>query len=164
MWGKSIEREGAAAATAPAKTTRLDEEGLRGHAKALAPTRSAVSAVGETMRFRGEIHSDEELYFDGEIEGTLEVSNRLTIGPNGKVKANVKAKDLVVKGRIEGNGEAVDRIVIRNGASIVGDIKTAGIVIDDGAFFKGGIDIIRTEIRPESASPPIAVKSQSAGA
>jgi cytoskeletal protein CcmA (bactofilin family) len=166
MWGKSMEREGAPLATPRVKSTDLDEERSQGYVGALSPARIIAASVGKTMRFLGEIHSDEELYFDGEIEGSLEVSGRLTIGPNGKVKANVRAKELVVKGSIQGNVEAIDRIVITNGASIVGDVRTAGIVIDDGAFFKGGIDITRTEIRPESASstPPIAVRSQGTGA
>ena len=104
------------------------------------------------MRLLGDMYSDDELYLDGEIEGTLEVNQRLTIGPNGKVKANVKAKELVVKGWIQGNVEAAGRIVIMNGASIVGDVKTAGIVIEDGAFFKGGIDILRSDAKqPEKA-------------
>jgi len=97
------------------------------------------------MRLRGELYSEEELYLDGEFEGTLEVRHRLTIGPNGKIKANVKAKELVVEGWIQGNVEAAERIVIMNGASILGDVKTSGIVIEDGAFFKGGIDILRPE-------------------
>jgi cytoskeletal protein CcmA (bactofilin family) len=101
------------------------------------------AAVGKTMKVRGEIYCDEELYLDGEIEGTLEVRHRLTIGPNGKVKANVKVKELVVSGSIQGNVDAADRIAIMKGASIVGDVKTAGIVIEDGAYFKGGIDILR---------------------
>jgi cytoskeletal protein CcmA (bactofilin family) len=93
--------------------------------------------------------SEEEIFIDGEIEGTLEVRNHLTIGPNGKIKASVKARDLIVKGRIDGNVEAQERIQIMDGASILGDVKTAGIVIEDGAFFKGGIDIIRPEARSE---------------
>jgi cytoskeletal protein CcmA (bactofilin family) len=153
MWGKSMDRDGASLATPRPATNHLDEERLQGR-----PAARMAASVGQTMRFTGNIHSDEELYFDGELEGTLEVSERLTIGPNGRVKANVKAKDLVVQGSIQGNVEAVDRIVIMNGASIVGDVKTAGIVIDDGAFFKGGIDITRTEDRPA------AEKSQGARA
>jgi cytoskeletal protein CcmA (bactofilin family) len=72
--------------------------------------------------------------------------NRLTIGPNGKVKATVKAREIIVRGSVQGNVEASDRISIMNGASIVGDVKTAGIVIEDGAYFKGGIDILRPEV------------------
>ena len=122
------------------------------------------------MRVRGDIRSDEELYMDGELEGTIEVRHRLTIGPNGKIKANVKANEVVVRGSIQGNVEAMDRISIMNGASIVGDVKTAGIVIEDGAYFKGGIDILRPESKkPEPASSiassplPSAVKAQGAG-
>jgi|SRR5580692_11392038 cytoskeletal protein CcmA (bactofilin family) len=139
MWGKTAEREGSSLAQ---PSGQLEER----------PSEQAAS-VGKTMRFLGDMYSDDELYLDGEIEGTLEVKKRLTIGPNGKVKANVKAKELVVRGWIEGNVEAADRIVIMNGASIIGDVKTAGIVIEDGAFFKGGIDILRSEVKQtESAS------------
>jgi cytoskeletal protein CcmA (bactofilin family) len=123
--------------------------------------------VGKTMRLRGDMYSDEELYLDGEIEGTLEVRDRLTIGPNGKVKANIKARELVVRGWIQGNVEALDRITIMTGASIVGDVKTAGIVIEDGAYFKGGIDILCPEVKqPEPAAipPPPVVRHQGAGA
>jgi cytoskeletal protein CcmA (bactofilin family) len=123
----------------------------------------ATASVGKGMRFRGEMYSDEELYLDGELEGTLEVRHRLTIGPNGKVKASVKAKELIVRGWIEGNVETADRIVIMNGASILGDVKTAGIVIEDGAFFKGAIDILRPEKQPETASGTLS-KSQGSGA
>lgn len=123
----------------------------------------ASSSVGKTMRVRGEMYSDEELSMDGEIDGKLEVRQRLTIGPNGKVKASVKAKELVVKGKIDGNVEAAGRIVIMNGASILGDVKTAGIVIEDGAFFKGAIDIVHPETKPEIKQPE-AVKTHTIGA
>lgn len=117
-----------------------------------------MASVSKTMRLRGDLYSEEELYLDGDVEGTLEVRHRLTIGPNGKVKANVKANELVVRGWIQGNVEAVERIVIMTGASIVGDVKTAGIVIEDGAFFKGGIDILRPEIKkPETASNTLSM-------
>jgi cytoskeletal protein CcmA (bactofilin family) len=106
------------------------------------------------MRLLGEIYSEEELYLDGEVEGKVEVRHRLTIGPNGKVKADVKAKELVVRGSIQGNVEAADKIDIMNGASILGDVKTAGIVIEDGAYFKGGIDILC----PEKKAEPIQAR------
>ncbi len=110
--------------------------------------------IGKTTRLRGEIYSEEELYFDGEVEGSLEVRHLLTIGPNGKVKANVKARELVVRGSIQGDVEASDRISIMNGASIIGDVKTAGIVIEDGAYFKGGIDILRPEAAKKTEPSP----------
>ncbi len=123
------------------------------------------AAVGRTMRVKGEMYSDEELYMDGEFEGILEVRHSLTIGPNGKVKANVKAKEVAVMGSIQGNVEAAGRIVIMTGASIVGNVKTAGIVIEDGAYFKGGIDILRPEAeKPETDSGTISGAMQSHGA
>ena len=67
----------------------------------------------------------------------------MTVGPNSKVNANIKAQEIIVFGTIKGNVESESRVSLRTGASIVGDIKTAGIVIEDGAYFKGGIDISR---------------------
>jgi len=95
------------------------------------------------MKIIGEVTSDEELYLDGDLEGKLELRNRLTVGPNSKINANIKAQEIIVFGTIRGNVESESRVSLRTGASIVGDIKTAGIVIEDGAYFKGGIDISR---------------------
>jgi len=95
------------------------------------------------MKIVGEVSSDEELYLDGDLDGKLYLRNRLTIGPNSKVNANIKAQEIIVFGTIKGNVESDTRVALRAGASIVGDIKTAGIVIEDGAYFKGGIDISR---------------------
>src|SRR5579862_9522491 len=106
---------------------------------------SAPTVFGKTMRIVGEVTSNEELQLDGELEGKLNLNGKLTIGPTSKVNANIKAKEVVIYGTVKGNVEAENRISLRNGASIVGDIKTAGIVIEDGAYFKGGIDISRGE-------------------
>ena len=105
----------------------------------------AQTIFGKTMKIVGDIVSEEALYIDGEVEGTLQLQNHLTIGPNSQVVANVKATEVVVFGSVRGNVEAVNRISLRAGASMIGDIKTAGIIIDDGAYFKGGIDISRSE-------------------
>jgi cytoskeletal protein CcmA (bactofilin family) len=101
------------------------------------------TVFGKSMKIIGEVTSDEELYLDGDLDGKLELRNRLTVGPNSKVNANIKAQEIVVFGTIKGNVESESRVSLRTGASIVGDIKTAGIVIEDGAYFKGGIDISR---------------------
>jgi cytoskeletal protein CcmA (bactofilin family) len=164
MWGKTMERDSRPpVAPQPASAPR-PEPSLAPPAPPapVSQTPKITAAVGKNMRIRGEIQCDEELYLDGEVEGTLEVRQRLTIGPNGKVKANVKAKELVVAGSILGDVHAVDRVAIMKGASIVGDVKTAGIVIEDGAYFKGGIDILR----PENKTPEPAPKtfSKAAGA
>jgi cytoskeletal protein CcmA (bactofilin family) len=102
---------------------------------------STPTVFGQSMKIIGEVTSDEELYLDGDLDGKLNLRNRLTVGPNSKVNANIKAQEIIVYGTIKGNVESETRVSLRTGASIVGDIKTAGIVIEDGAYFKGGIDI-----------------------
>jgi cytoskeletal protein CcmA (bactofilin family) len=111
---------------------------------------------------KGQIFSREDLTIDGEIDGSVELhEHRLTVGPNGKLQAGVKAREVVVLGTIHGNVEASDKIDIRKDAKLVGDIKTARIVIEDGAYFKGSIDIARPEAARAPAPP---AKSQSTSA
>jgi len=122
---------------------------------------STPTVFGKSMKIVGEVTSDEELYLDGDLDGKLHLRNRLTIGPNSKVNANIKAQEIVVFGTIKGNVESESRVSLRTGASIVGDIKTAGIVIEDGAYFKGGIDISRGG---ENKTPPKAQTAAAASA
>jgi len=105
------------------------------------------------MTVKGEVYSREELHVDGEILGSIEMQHRLSVGPNGKIKANVKAKEVVVQGSIQGNVESAEKIIIRDKGSLVGDIKTAGIVIEDGAYFKGSIDITKVEAKKAEPAP-----------
>ena len=94
------------------------------------------------MVIRGELSGSEDLYIDGQVEGTIELrEHNLTVGPNGRVNANVNAKEVIVQGAVKGNIRAVDRVEIRKSGSVAGDLVAARIVIEDGAFFKGSIDI-----------------------
>jgi cytoskeletal protein CcmA (bactofilin family) len=111
-----------------------------------------TAAIGTSMRIKGEIRAEEELVVDGEVEGSLESKSLITVGPNGKVKANIRAREVVIFGTVHGNIDALEKIAIRDRGSLVGDIKTAGISIDDGAYFKGSIDIVRPE--PKIATKP----------
>jgi cytoskeletal protein CcmA (bactofilin family) len=104
-----------------------------------------VAVIGASMRVKGEIRSQEELRIDGEVEGSVETGHYLTVGPNGKVKANIKARQVTIFGSVKGNVDATEKIAIRQNGSLIGDIRTAGIMIDDGSYFKGSIDIIRPE-------------------
>jgi len=112
---------------------------------------SNAASIGKAVMVKGQIFSREDLYIDGEVEGTVDLQDsRLTVGPNGKVKAGVKAREIVVLGTIQGNVEAADKVEIRKEARLVGDIKTARIVIEDGAYFKGSIDITKETAKPNS--------------
>lgn len=117
---------------------------------------SSAASIGKSVMIKGQIISREDLYLDGELEGTVELNeHRLTIGPNGRVQANVKAREIVIIGTIHGNVEASDKLEIRKEAKLVGDIRTARIVIEDGAYFKGSIDIIKQDVgKPEKSAPP----------
>lgn len=119
-----------------------------------AKTHHQGASIGPSMTVKGDVYSREELYVDGEIEGSIEMHHRLTVGPNGKIRANVKAKEVVIEGSIEGNVTAVEKIIIRVQGSLIGDIKTAGIAIDDGAYFKGSIDITRPDTKQKAAPAP----------
>ena len=129
------------------------------------PTRSAdaergSASIGKSVTIKGQIFSREDLIVDGEIEGSIELQeHRLTIGPNGKVSAGVKAREIVVLGSILGDVDAGDRIDIRKDARLVGNIKTSRIIIEDGAYFKGSIDIVKQDApkvvpapRPQTAT------------
>ena len=114
------------------------------------------ATIGKAVMVKGQIFSREDLVIDGEVEGTVELhEHKLTVGPNGKVAAGVKAREIVVLGSIHGNVEAADKIDIRKDAKLVGDIKTARIVIEDGAYFKGSIDITKGE----TAKPQVQQKA-----
>jgi cytoskeletal protein CcmA (bactofilin family) len=122
--------------------------------------RGGSATVGKAVKIVGQIFTKEDLYVDGEVEGTVEaMEHKLTIGPNGQVKATVRAREVVVLGSITGNVEATDKLEIRKDAKLVGDIKTARIIIEDGAYFKGSIDIVKPEpakTQPKPANQPAA--------
>jgi cytoskeletal protein CcmA (bactofilin family) len=128
----------------------------------------SAATIGKAVKIIGQIFSKEDLNVDGDVEGTIECQdNKLTIGPNGKLQAAVRAREVVVLGQIKGNVEATDRIDIRKDARLVGDIKTARIVIEDGAYFKGSIDIVKPDSKPagqQPSAPPTSQRTSQASA
>ena len=123
------------------------------------------ASIGKSVSLKGQLYSREDLYVDGEVEGSIEMQeHRLTVGPNGKVNAGVKAREIVVLGTIHGNVEVGDKIEIRKEAKLVGDIKTVRIVIEDGAYFKGSIDITRAETPKPQPVPRPAASAATVGA
>jgi Integral membrane protein CcmA involved in cell shape determination len=114
--------------------------------QATSPAYSGLAVIGKAMVIRGQITSKEDMHVDGEIDGTLDMPNcRLTVGPSGKVGAGARAREVEVLGSIDGDVEASRKITIRKGGRLVGDLRTPGIVIEDGAYFKGKIEIVTTE-------------------
>lgn len=126
-----------------------------------APRNAAVNTaeqatIGKSLVIKGEVTGSESLYIDGRVEGSINLpGNRVTVGRNGVVAANINAREVVVLGKVKGNLTASDRVDIRNEGSLTGDVVAQRISIEDGAFFKGGIDI-RKPGQKDAASEPAA--------
>ena len=124
------------------------------------------ATIGKSLIVKGEVTGSESLYIDGKVEGAITLpGNRVTVGRNGQVAANISAREIVVLGKVRGNCQASDRIDIRSEGSLTGDVIAARISIEDGAFFKGGIDIRKPGaaegkgLEKVAAGEPIAINS-----
>ena len=124
------------------------------------------ATIGKSLIVKGEVTGSESLYIDGKVEGAITLpGNRVTVGRNGQVAANISAREIVVLGKVRGNCQASDRIDIRSEGSLTGDVIAARISIEDGAFFKGGIDIRKPGasegrgLEKAPAGEPIAINS-----
>ena len=111
------------------------------------------ASIGKGLLIKGEITGSESLFIDGKVEGNINLpGNRVTVGRNGQVAANITAREIVILGKIRGNISASDRVEIRAEGSLTGDVTVARISIEDGAFFKGGIDIRKPEVKQAAVS------------
>ncbi len=121
-----------------------------------------VAHIGKSVLVKGELSGSEDLYLDGEVEGSIDLhEHSLTIGPHGRVRANVKARDVVVHGKVDGNVTGTERVELKRSAVLTGDVNTQRIVIEDGAFFKGAIDISKKDA-PKAAPKMEAAKTETA--
>ena len=124
--------------------------------------------IGKSVIIKGELSGGEDLYVDGTINGTIQLQGHdLMIGPNGHVHADVNAKGVVVQGKLEGNIRTSDRVEMRKSAIIMGDIVTQRIAIEDGAYFKGKVEIQKETAKPNSppaSRPESQVEAKSTGA
>jgi len=117
-----------------------------------------VARIGRSVTIKGELSGAEDLYVDGEVEGSIELrTHSLTVGPNGRIHANIAARGVVVFGKVDGNVHGTERVELKKTAMLHGDISTQRIVIEDGAFLKGGIDIQKPEPKPEVRHEAITV-------
>lgn len=131
----------------PARTPVPSTSAEPAVSRAAAPAPGAANGteqatIGKSLMVKGELTGSESLYIDGRVEGSINLpGNRVTIGRNGQVAATITAREIVVLGKVRGNCHASDRVDIRAEGSLTGDVIAARISIEDGAFFKGGIDI-----------------------
>ena len=128
-----------------------------------APASGGFANIGKTILIKGEISGQEDIYVDGQIEGSVQLlGNSLTIGPNGRVHASVAAKNVTVGGSLQGNIQASERTEMRKSAVVNGDVQTRRIAIEEGAFFKGKLEIL-TDNKATSNVAAVAASAPNQG-
>jgi cytoskeletal protein CcmA (bactofilin family) len=117
-----------------------------------APSALSSARIGASLTIKGSVTGEEDLQIDGKVEGPVTIRGRLTVGSSGQLSAGVTARELAVYGKVSGNVDARDRVEIKRDGAVIGDIQTARISIEDGAIFKGRIEIGRSV--PNQATKP----------
>jgi len=108
----------------------------------------ATSYLGPGLKIKGEITGNEDLKLDSNVEGSISIGGfRLTVGPSAQLNADIVAREALISGKVTGDISACDRIEIMKSASIVGDLSTGKITIEEGAYFKGGVEIASQNAR-----------------
>ena len=115
---------------------------------------SGVASLSPGIRIKGEITGSEDLFIDGNVEGKVTFRNAvLTVGPNATVKADIDAREIVIRGRVEGKLDGSERVQIGNTAKVIGDIRSSRIAIEDGAEFRGKVEAGKAPARPADNPP-----------
>jgi cytoskeletal protein CcmA (bactofilin family) len=118
-----------------------------------APLSADLAQIGKSVVVKGELTGSEDLYVDGQIDGSIALNNNnLTIGPHGQVKASVEAKGVIVQGKLDGNVKASERVELRKTAIMNGDITTQRISIEEGAYLRGKVDILGKADKADKAA------------
>jgi cytoskeletal protein CcmA (bactofilin family) len=123
-------------------------EGMKNMAVEVTPAR-----LGKTVVIRGEVKGSEDLVIDGHVEGAISLAeNRLTIGPNADVLADLSARDVLIQGKLKGNIIATGRVELRAGSAVEGDVRALRLAIEDNAVFRGKVDLTQgAKAKPDSA-------------
>jgi cytoskeletal protein CcmA (bactofilin family) len=120
-----------------------------------------VVNIGKSVVIKGELNGSEDLTVEGHVEGKIELKDHvLTIGPNGKIKASVFAKAVIVLGEVNGNVTASEKVDIRDGGSVDGDIISPRVAIAEGAHFRGSVDMQRKGAQPGQQQKPASSSAQ----
>lgn len=131
--------------------------------EAAKPDIAGMILIGKSFVIKGQVSCDGDLYIDGQVEGSVDPKgNRLTIGPDGRLKANVTARAVVVQGKLEGNIQASERVDLKQSAVVVGDIVTQRISIEHGACIKGRIEVHGGEPSKDKSASAAATSATSA--
>jgi cytoskeletal protein CcmA (bactofilin family) len=157
MWKRD---EAVKPTTGPASTPAVASPGGQSpapHQETRHQTGRDVVNIGKSVVIKGELNGSEDLTIEGQVEGKIELKDHvLTIGPNGKIKAQVFAKALIVLGEVNGNVSTTEKVEIRDGGSVDGDIVSPRVAIAEGAHFRGSVDMQRKAGQPGQGQPRAA--------
>jgi len=132
----------------PVKPIEVNPMGEPAKPPASIPVDSGRTQLGRSLVVKGDVSGNEDLTISGQLEGTVNIQGHcLTIGPEGKVKAEIQAARVVIHGSVHGNISVKERVEIYKSGHVVGDLLAPGISIEDGAYFKGKIEILREGVR-----------------
>ncbi len=121
-----------------------------------------LANIGKSVTIKGELSGNEDIYVDGQLDGSIQLpGNSVTVGPNGRVKADITARNLTIGGTLDGNVHASERTELRKTAVVNGDMQTRRIAIEEGAYFKGKLEIL-TEAKPPASPVAAAVVAPTA--
>jgi cytoskeletal protein CcmA (bactofilin family) len=116
------------------------------------------TVIGKSVVIRGELSANEDLYIDGDVEGTVTLpQSRLTIGPNARVRADLSVRDVIIFGHLTGNVQATGRVDLRQSALVNGDILAGRLSIEESAVLTGRVELKVTSEAPKPSAPPVAV-------
>ena len=168
LWGKKPQAVASVTPEPPSVPPTIPEvdepmtDTIRKESSSIA-SHPAQNIMGRSVVLRGDLSGGEDLLVEGQLEGTIKLEDHcLTVGQNGRVTAEIHARQVVILGSVQGNITAGEKIEIRKSGHVVGDLVSAGIAIEEGAYFKGSIDILREEA-PKEARPhpaPGSVKTE----
>jgi len=131
----------------------------------MATSSGAFAHIGKSVSIKGDVSGSEDVYVDGQLEGSIQLNgNSLTLGPNGKVRANVVAKNVTISGQLNGNIQAMERTDLRKTAVVNGDVQTRRIAIEEGAYFNGRLEILPDKKVPSAPEATAVAASSTASA
>ena len=144
----------------PGKAEKLMADTTQASMMTSSPGQSHT-VLGGTIVWQGELSGNEDVLIEGQLDGNIDVQNHcVTVGPQGRIKADIQGGQVIVFGRVEGRIAARGKIDLRKTAFVIGDLSSAALAIEEGAYFKGSIEIIRDSVTAQEASP----RSPAAGA
>jgi cytoskeletal protein CcmA (bactofilin family) len=167
MWKRKEDEEAEGAVARPQSGFGPGTQGRPEPPRMTAPL-SGTAHIGRSVLIKGELSGSEDLYVDGTVEGNIELpGSNLMVGPNGRVRAGIRARGVIIEGKVDGDIEATERVELRKTAVLMGSIVTQRVSIEDGAYFKGGVDVKRQaapapQPQPAATQPRPEVKRENA--